>query len=150
MEKYIIEQLHEKNAIYNAILQCSDFFFNQALNNPDDIGILAAKFACRANVDCITVNSKVAGFISYYCNDSIMKNGYISMLVVRGAFQGKGLGTLLMNSAINNCRCNGMERIRLEVDRANETAIGFYQKIGFMKEGNASEHSDYYVMKIGN
>ena len=46
-------------------------------------------------------------------------------------FQRRGLGTKLINRLLNHCAENEIEKIFLEVSSKNETALSFYQSIGF-------------------
>lgn len=57
--------------------------------------------------------------------------------------QGKGFGRLLLNTAIQQARLKGCERIWLGVWEHNTAAIAFYEHMGFRK-------FDEHVFTLGN
>jgi GNAT superfamily N-acetyltransferase len=67
------------------------------------------------------------------------------MAVVSG-LQGKGIGKVLMQFAENIARDRGYKKIMMH---ARETAIGFYEKIGYKKLGDEFEEVSipHYVME---
>ncbi len=57
-------------------------------------------------------------------------------IVVAKKYHGQGIGTRLIQSAIDWCRGNGVtKRIHLDVSADNLTAISIYLKFGFVMEG---------------
>ena len=66
----------------------------------------------------------------------------ITELIVSEAFQGKGIGALLVEESKRISRSMGCEELDVSVEVDNESAIGFYEKLGFKKK-----HADY-GMKI--
>lgn len=50
-------------------------------------------------------------------------------------FRKRGIGTRLINEAINRAKDKGLERIELEVFASNTPAIKLYEKTGFVIEG---------------
>lgn len=62
----------------------------------------------------------------------------ITELIVSGAFQGKGIGALLVEESKRIGRSMGCEELDVSVEVDNESAIGFYEKLGFKKK-----HADY-------
>lgn len=48
--------------------------------------------------------------------------------------RGRGVATALMNHAHNWARAHGYRRLHLEVDRRNDTAITFYERMGFVRD----------------
>jgi ribosomal protein S18 acetylase RimI-like enzyme len=57
--------------------------------------------------------------------------GWIGLLIVCLEKRGRGVGTILMNDAINYLRRTGRETIRLE---AAERAVPLYRRLGFKEE----------------
>ena len=55
----------------------------------------------------------------------------ISLLAVSGPFQGKGIGTALVNAL----RREGLSQIRVKTDAANAPAVKFYERNGFARVG---------------
>jgi GNAT superfamily N-acetyltransferase len=56
---------------------------------------------------------------------------YVSDLFVDDAARGLGLGTQLLRAAIAAELPRGAAYLKLDVDRKNETGLGFYEKRGF-------------------
>jgi GNAT superfamily N-acetyltransferase len=59
------------------------------------------------------------------------RTGWIGLLIVHQDHRGHGVGTMLMNSAINHLQNIGVETIRLE---AVPKALTLYQRLGFVEE----------------
>lgn len=130
------------------ILQsCRNDFYNQSLNNDEMIDKLAQKFAMYGRVLVAQEGKQTAGFVAYYVN-SATKTAYISMIILQKAYQGQGLGSLLLKSMLADCEQANQQKVRLEVADQNEKAIGFYKKWGFTWEGQASETSAYYSLTL--
>ena len=64
-----------------------------------------------------------------YVNENIPELGIAVVKEVRG----KGLGTKLMNSIIEEARSNGYKALSLSVDAANTNAVNLYRKLGFIE-----------------
>lgn len=75
-------------------------------------------------------------------------------MAVRDDWQGKGIGTALMQAAVDLAdKWLNIERLELDVYTDNEPAIRLYKKFGFVVEGTASrfafrdgEYVDSYYM----
>jgi RimJ/RimL family protein N-acetyltransferase len=63
----------------------------------------------------------------------------IGMLVVEG-WRGRGVGKLLLESAIQWAASAGAHKVALEVWPHNEAAIGLYRRAGFVEEGRKVRH----------
>jgi len=57
--------------------------------------------------------------------------GEIISLAVKSNWREKGIGTFLAKFLINNFQKKGVNSVLLHVRKKNETAISFYQKLGF-------------------
>jgi PhnO protein len=68
--------------------------------------------------------------------------GAITELIVTESYQGKGIGKMLVEEAKRIARSQGCEQLDVSVEVQNESAIGFYEKLGFEKK-----HADY-MMKL--
>ncbi len=60
--------------------------------------------------------------------------GYVFDLSVIPSMQGRGIGRNLMKIAERFCRVHGMKYVCLNVTSSNETAVNFYQNIGYEEE----------------
>jgi ribosomal protein S18 acetylase RimI-like enzyme len=79
----------------------------------------------------VSVNGVPAGFVDF--NDEQLHNdsGYVAGLGVRQAFQGKGLGEVLLRHAIQINSELGRSKLCLSVDAGNESgALRLYEKVG--------------------
>jgi len=126
---------------------CGEAFFDQSLNNEADIKRLAQKFAQFGRVLAAYDGENPAGFVAYYVNGET-KTAYISMIIIHKAYQGQGVGSALLNRMLADCKNADQQKVRLEVAKQNENAIRFYGKRGFIREGQASEQSDYYSLML--
>ena len=57
---------------------------------------------------------------------------YISVIVVDEKYRNQGIGTLLLNHAVEIAKEKGCKKIVLDVDKDNETAQSLYKKFGFI------------------
>jgi ribosomal protein S18 acetylase RimI-like enzyme len=57
--------------------------------------------------------------------------GYIEELVVKESFKGKGLGTRLLDHAVEALRARGIKEIELNVWENNNSGTGFFENYGF-------------------
>ncbi|MGE4585036.1 MAG: N-acetyltransferase family protein [Sphaerochaeta sp.] len=67
--------------------------------------------------------------------NSKMRHRSICAISIEPSFQGKGLGTILMQTLIDLARAAGFEQLELEVVSTNEAAVHLYRKVGFVKVG---------------
>lgn len=66
-----------------------------------------------------------------YTPDIAPDEYYISLIVVDERMRGKGVGSLLMNHAIESAKAEGCRAILLDVDKGNNAAGALYGKFGF-------------------
>ncbi|MGZ8222979.1 MAG: GNAT family N-acetyltransferase [Methylobacter sp.] len=93
------------------------------INNPD-IGLIVV-----ARQD-----SQVVGMVNLLYTISTALGERVALLedmVVSPNVRGLGIGSLLLEQAIQRARLNGCKRITLLTDSTNESAQRFYQKHGF-------------------
>lgn len=100
----------------------------QALDNPEDAStILIAE----------DENGVQAGFIHLQTQTDYFngeKHGYISDLAVSQAFEGQGVGRMLLDTAESWTLEQGYRLLTLYVFADNTRAKGLYEKIGFQPE----------------
>lgn len=86
----------------------------------------------------------VIGFIQFgKCRDEDLKGekmGEIWAIYVSPPHWRAGVGSELMNEALNEIVRMGFEQVSLWVLKENKRAIGFYQKIGFRPDGVVKAH----------
>lgn len=80
---------------------------------------------------------KVVGFISVHSNwvEDGEPMGEIHEFVVESSAQGRGIGKMLFEEALDYLLGKGRKRIGLWVGERNQRAIDFYLRNGFQKKG---------------
>jgi GNAT superfamily N-acetyltransferase len=82
--------------------------------------------------DCYGVAAKVgdrlvgSNFLS--CTDAV---GGVGPIAVDPAFDGRGIGRVLMNDVLGYAKRNGMEQVRLQQDSFNTKSFSLYASLGF-------------------
>lgn len=73
-----------------------------------------------------------AGFVQLANANYHLNGGFVDLIGVAHSFQGKGLGEVLLNHAINFSIEQGRDFLELNVDTGNESgALRLYEKLGF-------------------
>jgi len=94
--------------------------------------------------------------ISYYTpkdinnfSQPLQKALYISSLAVDPKFQGKGVGSKLMNFADEIAKKRGLKYIRLDCRKEYVELVNFYKNRGYTEKGNFSEgkNQNYLFME---
>jgi len=82
---------------------------------------------------------QVLGFVAYgpYRDDTLPHCGEIYALYVLRDYQGQGIGSRLMEAALE--RLSAYRQVALWVLQGNEKAIRFYQRCGFAFDGVSQE-----------
>ena len=65
---------------------------------------------------------------------------YIGAFGIKRSYQGRGIGTKIMQELIRDLRADGVRRIELRVEADNHRAISFYGKLGFEAEGTLRKY----------
>lgn len=109
----------------------------------------------------IYFNDLHAGYLKINVNDAQSEriadeSLEIERIYIRSEFKKKGLGTYLINKAIEIAICKKKKMIWLGVWEKNENAIAFYKKMGFTQIGSHSfymgdeEQIDFILAKTLN
>ena len=134
--------------IYYAISECAGDLHDQSLNNETDLKHLSEKYFSNGTVFVAYESGKIAGLVAYYRNNFETKCAYLSMIVCKKKFCGKGIAAALYDEMYHDCRENSSVSLRLQVDKDNARAINFYKRRNFKFESAADEKSDYYIAEI--
>lgn len=113
---------------------------------PSTLSEYAEKLINHSENYCIEIDSDIAGFICFYCNNYGTKESYISQIAVKPKYQKKGFATMLINKCIE-CSKNKMKLIKLEVHAQNYNAQKFYEHLDFHYIGESS-NGGLYMEKI--
>jgi RimJ/RimL family protein N-acetyltransferase len=104
-----------------------------ATEPPVDVEERAAAFARSADGTVVAVaGGRIVGMI--HVEASRHGFGEFGMLVDRD-WRGRGVGSALVNAAVDRARGQGLHKLCLEVFPHNTAAIALYRKCGFTEEG---------------
>ena len=84
-------------------------------------------------------DNQIIGFIIF---SPINPEAHILSISVKKEMQSKGIGTLLLNCMLDQCKVMNYKKIFLEVRASNIQAINFYEKLGFSKD---AIRNNYYT-----
>ncbi len=73
--------------------------------------------------------------IGYIFPRLLLDEGHILNVAVKPAFCGKGVGRLLVERVLSDCRGKGAAFVSLEVRFSNNAAISLYRRLGFVETG---------------
>lgn len=95
-------------------------------------------------------NEKAVGYIGFH---TVLDEGYIANIAVLPSYRRKGIGALLLNTAVEYCKENGISFLSLEVRKSNNSAISLYRKFGFENVGERKRFysepiEDAYIMTL--
>jgi len=83
------------------------------------------------------LDDHIVGFIDYYTLPSIWEKwneATINNLFIQKDYQGKGIGSRLLEEVIKRTDEIGIVELHVETEKDNERAIRLYKKHGFLKE----------------
>ena len=63
----------------------------------------------------------------------VVDEAHITNIAVLPAYQGRGLGKVLLTSMMEECKLRAIERMTLEVRESNLVAQSLYRKLGFVE-----------------
>lgn len=79
-----------------------------------------------------TADGRLAGYI---CPVLVLDEGHIMNVAVHPDFRGRGVGRLLVERVMGDCREAGAAYVSLEVRVSNVAAIALYRRLGFTESG---------------
>ena len=104
-----------------------------ATEPPVDVEERAAALALSTDGTVVAVaGDRIVGMI--HIEASRHGFGEFGMLVDRG-WRGRGVGSALVQAAVDRARVQGLHKLCLEVFTHNTAAIALYRKCGFTEEG---------------
>ncbi len=139
MAQFVVRQARAEDGramaeVFAAVAQERDGI---ATEPPVDIDERAALFARSAGHSLVAVaNGRVVGVLHV----EVSRHGFgeLGMLVERG-WRGRGVGSALLQAAIDWARDQGLHKLCLEVFAHNTAAIALYRKAGFVAEGTRAQ-----------
>lgn len=130
------------------LLDISNKSMHGNLINVDIIEYVDKLFSL-AVINSYITEGELVGFCAYYLNDKVSKTSFLSMICVNPAYQGKGIGLILITQWIISAKYHGFIAFKLEVDIYNKKAVNIYEKMGF-KECEKKEHSLIMICDLKN
>lgn len=89
------------------------------------------------------VNETPAGFVEMGNSNYHLNGGWVDSIGVAKAFQGKGLGELLLSFGVNHSISQGRDFVELNVDTGNTTgALRLYEKLGFKDKSSWQQYEN--------
>jgi GNAT superfamily N-acetyltransferase len=117
--------------IFKFLLDC-DSLFIPSLSSRVNIEEYSAKIFEKAKNFEAWSAEKLIGLTSAYYNDLASLSGFISNACLLREFQGRGVGTQLLNQCLAYGRTLGFKQVDLEVGLEDRNALDFYSKAGFL------------------
>ncbi|KAK4531083.1 hypothetical protein CCYA_CCYA06G1940 [Cyanidiococcus yangmingshanensis] len=113
----------------------STFTYRYFLRQWRDLCFLAFRKRREADANSPSVADDLFGCI--ICKAEVHKQtfrGYIAMIAVDKAHRRRGLGTRLVQRALQAMQVRGCEEVVLETEACNEAALRMYEKLGFLRD----------------
>lgn len=137
------KKITEAAEIYNYLLLFEVCFPH--LKEKVDYLEFSKKLAENAEVYVAFENNEPIGITCFYANDSVNFCGYITLIGVITGRQKSGFGQKIIDFTFRAMQGKGMKSVKLEVDKDNLNAKGFYEHIGFHQVGETGR--TFYLLK---
>lgn len=144
MEFVKVNYIKEIESLIKEFLPC----FPNLSEKIDDIYAYVEKTNSYAEVYRLTDYVENRGISIFYANDFNRGYGYISLIGIKEIYQRQHLGADILMYTHDIMREKGMLFSKLEVDKDNLNAYGFYLYEGYEYLNTATETSDYLVFKL--
>lgn len=139
--------LKQNEACISALLE--ERKIDSSILNMDEESVLryCNKIKKNAVFEYILCNEEIAGFIAYYANDIQRRQGYITMVLIRTRYRGRGFSSILLERVLDKIKSKGFGSCKLEVEKKNVIAIQIYEKFGFIKVEDTVDGNGFYMIK---
>lgn len=125
----VFQRSIEKHELESFLHEINDSF-TPKLNETYTISAYAEKLMNYAEFFIACLNNKIIGFIAFYCNDEQKNNAHIPILGIDGKHRGIGLGSKLLQLAIDYVEALNFNTITIETNKGS-AAQYIYEKKGF-------------------
>lgn len=99
----------------------------------------------RAEVVDDVAGGRCRGFVAFYCNDTLSRRAFITLVMVAPQDRASGLGRALVTRVLDRCRERGFATCQLEVGNENLAALALYRALGFVVIEN---RAGKYLMEL--
>jgi ribosomal protein S18 acetylase RimI-like enzyme len=127
------------------LFEC-DSRFIPSLSSRVNLSDYAKKMAKLADRFEAWEEERLVGLVTAYIRNSDKIEGFISSVSVCDDFQGRGVGSILMQRCIASAFAYGLAELSLEVSEQDMKASAFYVKLGFQSVGTGK--SGYVKMSL--
>jgi len=126
-------------------LQVCDTAFTPPLSKRVEIKEYAQKIDEKAERFEAWLGGELIALVAAYCNNSEGKIAYITSASVLPQWQGQSIASKLLTNVVEYARHLDFERIELEVDSKNYSAVSLYKKHGFSTRKTNDQTSTMYL-----
>lgn len=132
-----------------------DQSFPVPLSKKQDLHILAQKFWEKATICARLDGNEIVTALFGYTDNVTDNIGYMSVLASLPKARGKGYAQAVVREFLDVAAKKGLSAAHLYTDRSNITAIGLYEKLGFVPylipdEPRPNDLHLIYYIKEGN
>ncbi|MBR3254688.1 MAG: ribosomal protein S18-alanine N-acetyltransferase [Clostridia bacterium] len=117
--------LEDLNSIENILITDFDDFWNFNILKQEFLSDTTSLFVAKKE-------DEIVGFIGV---QFILNEANITNIVTKKQSRNQGIGSALLNYAINYSKCHNMISITLEVNENNSSALSLYKKSNFKQVG---------------
>ncbi len=121
-------KIEDWNEIFSIIDSIDDV--KQNIEKRIDVLLYSKKMVANAQCFVLEELGGMKCFSATYCNDNISKTAFITLIACAKDCRNSGFGSIMLNYIFEVAKTFGMQKLKLEVDKDNETAIRFYHKHG--------------------
>ncbi|MCL2215524.1 MAG: ribosomal protein S18-alanine N-acetyltransferase [Defluviitaleaceae bacterium] len=115
---------------------------NEAFSDPWSKSSILYEINEPGSVFLVAVNEN-QNAIGYASMRHVLDEGHISNIAVSASYKNQGVGSLLMESLVNEARRLKITALTLEVRESNKAAISLYKKYGFVQKGVRRDFYSY-------
>lgn len=114
-----------------ALLQEIDGDFEPRLSSTVDIAEYSRKLYKNATIFSVHDSGRLIAMHAVYCNNTVDKIAYGTMLAVSKSHRIYGLGPNLIKATIDYLKKKSFKTFKLEIYKTNPRVITFYKLLGF-------------------
>ncbi|OTG85177.1 hypothetical protein B9T27_02940 [Acinetobacter sp. ANC 4648] len=133
---------------------CIDLVLAELKINPTFLvlsGITQKEYFLKIDQNSVFIKyhhaDKLAGFISFYCNNYETKEAFITLVLVDIEFRGLKIGKKMFGDLFEFIKNKNFEKCSLEVRQNNVSALKLYESLGF-EQSLKMDDSVIMTMKV--
>lgn len=138
----IVNKAPEFSTLYNFFI-FTDNYFIPGLSERVNLADYTKKLIAKGQFLLIYEEEEIIAALIYYVSNLDKCSAFVTSLVVKKRYQGKGYGSALLRKMKNELSILGCLDVSLEVDKNNLIARKMYTNLGFK-----AEEKDHRTMKM--